>query len=117
VGRERKDSGLRELNFGEGSQVGVPGFALELERGELALTADLDKSSLLKLLQVMGHGCSSDRLALPKRGAGDFIAVRNLFEDGEAARVRNCAGNGVDSSLFEEGHGLQKIYINYSMRA
>jgi len=112
-----KDSERKRLNFGECCEVSVPDFALELERGEFALAADMDKPSLLKLFQVVRHGGSGDGLALAERATGDFLTVRNLFEDVEAARVRDRARDVLDPNLREACHWLKKIYINYSMRA
>jgi len=96
---------MEELNSGEICQIGIPGFTLELERSKLAFATDLDKPSLLKLFQVVGHGGGGDGLALPQRAAGDFRAVGNLFKDGEAARIGNRTSNGVNACLGESSHG------------
>ena len=73
--------------FGELGEITVPYFPAEGGQGEFAFAGDRDKSSLLKLIQVVGERCRSDGDAFAQVGTGAVLLPGDALQDAVARGI------------------------------
>lgn len=90
---------------GEAAAVGVPSGTAKAETHHASFTLGGDETGFRKLFQVVGDGGGRDVMMGVESAAGDGLLHGNLLKHGEAARVGEGAGDGVELLVRESGLG------------
>ena len=94
-----------QLKLAEALQVGVPELSPDAEAGGASFALDVDQAGFGELFDVVREGGGADDGLLTQTTALEGFGGGDLLEDGEAARVGEGAGDGLEGFGGEAGPG------------